>query len=129
VSLPTLATTARSEGDLGLSARLFGEGLVLSAEIGDRTNVAYYLEALAEISAEENSLDRAARLWGAAAAILEAIEVIAYPHAADRTFYDRQLAAVRRKLDGQAWEEATEEGRAMTLEEAVGYALEKETAL
>jgi predicted ATPase/transcriptional regulator with XRE-family HTH domain len=129
VSLPTLATTARSDGDLGLATRLFGEGLVLSAEIGDRTNVAYYLEALAEISAEENSLDRAARLWGAAAAILEAIEVIAYPHAADRTLYDRQLAAVRRKLDGRAWEEATEEGRAMSLEEAVGYALEKETAL
>ena len=28
-----------------------------------------------------------------------------------------------------AWEEATEEGRAMTLEEAVGYALESGTAL
>ena len=129
VSLPTLATTARSDGDLGLAARLFGEGLVLSAEIGDRTNVAYYLEALAEISAEENSLDRAARLWGAAAALLETIEVIAYPHAADRTIYDRQLAAIRRRLGDRAWEEATEEGRAMTLEEAVGYALERDSAL
>jgi hypothetical protein len=129
ITLPTLATTARSDGDLGPAARLFEEGLVLSAEIGDRTNVAYYLEALAEISAEENDLVRAARLWGSAAALLETIEVIAYPHAADRTFYDRQMAAARQRLGDRSWEEAWEEGREMILEEAVGYALEKETAL
>ena len=128
VSLPTLATTARSDGDLALAARLFEEGLVLSAEIGDRTNVAYYLESLAEISASQDRLERSSRLWGAAAALLEAIEVIVYPHAADRTLYDRQMAAARQRLGEQAWEEARQEGRAMTLEEAVGYALHKETA-
>jgi non-specific serine/threonine protein kinase len=128
LALPTLATTARSDGNLALAASLCEEGLVLSAEIGDRTNVAYYLEALAEISAEENGLVRAARLWGSAAALLETIEVIAYPHAADRTFYDRQMAAARQKLGDRAWEEAQGEGREMSLEEAVGYALEKETA-
>ena len=129
VALPTLATTARSDGDLGLAARLFEEGLVFSAEVGDQTNVAYYLEALAEISAEENRLEKAARLWGAAGAILEAIEVIAYPHAADRTFYERQMAAASERFEGRAWEGAWEEGRAMSIEEAVGYALQKETAL
>ena len=128
-ALPALATTARSDGDLDLAARLFGEGLVLSAEIWDRSNVAYYLEALAEISAEEKDLVRAARLWGATAALLETIDVVAYPHAADRTLYDRQSAAVRRSLGESAWEEATEEGRAMILEEAVGYALERDSAL
>jgi tetratricopeptide (TPR) repeat protein len=129
VALPTLAGIARADGDLERAARLFEEGLVLSAEVGDGTNVAYYLEALAEISASEDRLERAARLWGAAGALLETIEVIAYPHAADRTFYDRQLAAARARLDGRTWEAAWEEGRAMTAEEAVGYALEKETAL
>jgi tetratricopeptide (TPR) repeat protein len=129
VALPTLAGIARADGDLERAAQLFEEGLVLSAEVGDGTNVAYYLEALAEISASEDRLERAARLWGAAGALLETIEVIAYPHAADRTFYDRQLAAARARLDGRTWEAAWEEGRAMTAEEAVGYALEKETAL
>jgi hypothetical protein len=128
VSLPMLATTARSDGELDLAASLFEEGLVLSAEVGDRTNVAYYLEVLAEISAAENDLERSARLWGAASALLETIEVIAYPHAADRTFYDRQMEAARQRLGDRAWEEAREEGRAMSLEEAVGYAQEKETA-
>ena len=129
LALPTLATTARSNGDLAVAGGLFEEGLVLSTEVGDRTNAAYYLEALAEISAEEDELVRSARLWGAAAALRETIEVIAYPHAVDRTFYDRQLATVRRRLGDRAWEEAAEEGRAMTLEEAVGYALDRETAL
>ena len=129
VSLPTLAGIARSDGDLERAARLFEEGLMVSAEVGDGTNVAYYLEALAEISASEDRLERAARLWGAAGALLETVEVIAYPHAVDRTFYDRQMAAARERLDERAWEAAWEEGRAMTTEEAVGYALEKETAL
>ena len=129
VALPTLAGIARSDGDLALASRLFEEGLMLSAEVGDGTNVAYYLEALAEISASADRLERAARLWGAAGALLETIEVIAYPHATDRSFYDSKLAAARERLDGRAWQEAWEEGRAMTTEEAVGYALEKETAL
>jgi predicted ATPase/transcriptional regulator with XRE-family HTH domain len=129
VALPTLAGIARADGDLERAVRLFEEGLVLSAEVGDGTNVAFYLEALAEISASEDRLERAARLWGAAGALLETVEVIAYPHAVDRTFYDRQMAAARERLDGQTWEAAWEEGRAMSTEEAVGYALEKETAL
>ena len=128
-ALPTLATAARSDGDLGPAARLFEEGLVLSTEVGDKSNVAYYLEALAEVSVEENELYRAARLWGAAGALLETIEVIAYPHAADRTLYDRQLASARQRLGERAWEKATQEGWALTLEEAVDYALERETAL
>jgi hypothetical protein len=57
-------------------------------------------------------------------AILEQIEVIAYPHATDRSFNDRQLAAAREDIDERTWEEAWAEGRAMTTEEAVAYALE-----
>ena len=64
------------------------------------------------------------RLWGAAEAILEQIEVIAYPHASNRSFNDQQLAAARGSLDKRAWEEAWAEGRAMTTEEAVAYGLE-----
>jgi predicted ATPase/DNA-binding XRE family transcriptional regulator len=124
VALPTLATIARAEGDLERAAHLFGEGLILSAEVGDQTNVTYYLEGLAEIAASENRAERAARLGGAAEAIRERIEVIAYPHAADRSSYDQQLAAARASLDEQTWEEAWTEGQAMTTEEAVAYALE-----
>jgi predicted ATPase len=125
IALPTLASIARTEGDNERSRRLFEEGLIFSAEVGDGTNVSYYLEGLASIAASEDDLERAARLWGAAGAILEKIEVIAYPHAADRSFNDRQRAAARAKLDEEKWEEAWAEGRAMTTEEAVRYALQQ----
>jgi hypothetical protein len=61
---------------------------------------------------------------GAAEAILEQIEIIAYPHATDRSFNDRQLAAAREDIDERTWEEAWAEGRAMTTEKAAAYALE-----
>ena len=124
VALPTLATIARADGDLDRAGELFGEGLLFSAEVGDGTNVAYYLEGLATLAAAEGSPERAVRLWGAAEAILEEIEVIAYPHATDRSFNDQQLAAARASLDERTWEKAWAEGRSMTTEEAVAYALE-----
>ncbi|MFL6057753.1 MAG: ATP-binding protein, partial [Rubrobacteraceae bacterium] len=123
VALPTMASIARADGDLERARRLLGEGLIFSAEIGDGTNVSYYLEGLSSISASEGDLERAARLWGAAEAILEKIEVISYPHAADRSLNEEQLAAARESLDERVWEEAWAEGRAMTTEEAVAYAL------
>ncbi len=124
--LPTLATIARADDDYTLAGELFGEGLLFSAEVGDGTNVAYYLEGLATLAAAEDAPERAARLWGAAEAILEGIEVIAYPHATDRSFNDRQLASARGSLDRRTWEEAWAGGRSMTTEEAVAYALERD---
>lgn len=124
VALPTLAAIARADGDHDRARELFGEGLLFSAEVGDGTNVAFYLEGLAALAASEGEPGRAARLWGAAEAILEKIEVIAYPHAADRSSIDRQLASARASVDGETWDEAWAEGRAMTTEEAVAHALE-----
>jgi hypothetical protein len=86
---------AREAVSVGLPTQeLFGEGLLFSAEVGDGTNVAYYLEGLATLAAAEGNPERAVRLWGAAEAILEEIEVIAYPHASDRSF--KRPAAGRR---------------------------------
>jgi hypothetical protein len=122
LALRTLAIIARSEDDLKLAGSLLGEGLRLNYEIGERTNIAYYLEGLAEVSAAEGRLERAARLWGAARTLLDTVEVVAYPHAADRAFYER-LTAARERLEERAWEEARAEGKTMTTEEAVEYAL------
>lgn len=111
VALPTLAAIARTDGDHERAAALFGEGLTLSAKVGDRTNIVYYLERLAEIAVSEGRPDRAARLGGAAEALQKTIEVIAYPHAADRTFYDQQIADARESLGEQAWEAAWADGQ------------------
>ena len=129
VTLHPLAAIALAEGDHERAARLFEEGLTLSAEVGEASNIAYCLEGLATITASEGGLERAARLWGAAEAILEPIEIIAYPYATDRSLHDRQVATARDRLNQEMWTRAWAEGRAMTTEQAVEYALEKEAAL
>ncbi len=123
VALHALATVARAEGDDDRAERLFGEGLGLSAEVGDETNVAYFLEGLAAVAASKGALVRAARLWGAAEALLESIEVAAYPHAPDRTLHRREVDAARARLESEKWDEAWAEGRGMTAGRAVAYAL------
>jgi hypothetical protein len=64
---------------------------------------------------------RAAWLFGAAEAARERIGAPLPP--GDRPLYDRHLARARADLDETAFDAAWAEGRAMTLDEAVAYAL------
>ena len=117
---------AQAEGEHERARGLLQEGLALAAEAGNETNVAYCLEGLAAAAASEGRLERAAGLWGAAEALLEKIEVAAYIYAPDRSVYQGQVRAARACLDEAAWQTAWTEGRAMTPERAVEYALSKE---
>ncbi len=128
IALHPLAAVASAEGDHEHAARLLEESLMLSVEIGDESNVAYCLEGLAAVAASEDELERAARLWGAAEALLQANEVMAYPHASDRSVHQRQVADARARLEAEAWQGAWAQGRAMTLEQAAQYALEDDKA-
>jgi hypothetical protein len=68
-------------------------------------------------------LGRAARLFGAVAAMLD---VIGATLDIERTGpYERTLEATREVLGSTAFEEAWEQGRAMGMEAAVGYAFER----
>jgi predicted ATPase/DNA-binding CsgD family transcriptional regulator len=69
---------------------------------------------------------RAARLRGAAEALREAISLSLFLWDHTPTNYEDQLAAARSQLDEAAWEAAWSEGRAMTPEQAVEYALSKD---
>jgi len=126
--LYVLARLAQAERNHEQARWLFEEGLTFSAEVGDKTHVAYCMEELAAIAASDDRLVWAARLWGAAEALLERIEVTAFPDAPDRSLYQRQVAAARARLDEQTWVEAWAEGRAMTFEQAVAYALDRRDA-
>jgi hypothetical protein len=68
--------------------------------------------------------ERAARLWGAAQALHESKGV---PRDIDfLAEADTRISAVRSGMGEEVWEEAWRKGRAMTLEEVVSYALERE---
>jgi hypothetical protein len=64
---------------------------------------------------------RAARLWGAAQALHEDKVIPRDPDFLAEA--DARISVVRSGVGEEGWEEAWREGRAMTLDEAVSYAL------
>jgi hypothetical protein len=67
------------------------------------------------------------RLLGAAEALLEATGTFLYAHM-DHELHQRVADDTRDRLGEQAWTEARDEGRAMSFEDAVAYALWDERA-
>ena len=127
-SLSNLASVARARSDHAGAGRLYGEALVLSVEMGDQGSTASCLEQLAGIAADEGDQGRAARLWGAAEALLEGSEAAGYFHTPNHAAPGAAIGAARARLDEQGFGEAWAEGRAMTPELAVEYALEDDEA-
>jgi hypothetical protein len=82
------------------------------------------LEGLACLGGARGDAERAARLWRAAQTLHETKGILR-----DTDFLaeaDARISAVRLSMGEEAWEEAWHKGRAMTLDEAVSYALEGE---
>jgi predicted ATPase/DNA-binding CsgD family transcriptional regulator len=127
-ALYTLAILAQTEGKDERARNLFGEGLRLSAQLGNEADVAHCLEGLASMYGAEGKMVRAARLWGAEEALLEKLEDAVYTYVPDRALHRNQVAAARSQADEAAWAAAWTEGRMMSLEQAVEYALEQEPA-
>jgi tetratricopeptide (TPR) repeat protein len=120
-ALHNLGYVAQHRGDYRRSAALFSEGLAISQESGVREGVALFLAGLAGVFAIQRQPERAARLSGAAEAMLEAIG--APMERVDRLDYERNLAVARAAL-GDAFSAVSEEGRALTPEQAITHALE-----
>ncbi len=122
-TLLNLGETVLRQGDGARAAAIYKEGLALAAEVGSKTIVAGCLEGLAEVAMVRGQQDRASRLRGAEEALSEAIG--SPPAHSDRFHPDREgmLAAARSRLGKEAFEAAWAEGRAMTPEQAVEYAM------
>ncbi len=125
-ALYSLAQVAQARDDHDLAARMLEEGVTLSEEMGDRANLGYFLEGLAVVAGVRSEAERSARLFGAAEGLLQAVEAPVYDYyKPNRSLYERIVAAVRSLLGEPAFEEARAEGRAMTFEQAVEYAVER----
>src|SRR5262249_22728622 len=104
--LDGMGRAARSQGDQRAARALDAERLALCWEMEDKQGIAASIEALGSIAAAEEQTLRAARLFGAAGALLEAIGLPERSHSA--------RAALNEDMFTAAWEA----GRAMSLEEA-----------
>ncbi len=122
-SLRGLGLVAAAQGDYAAARSLFEESLATRRELGDKRGIPECVEGLAGVRGAQKQPEPAARLFGAAEALREAIGTPLRPNERER--YDREVAAVRAALTKEAFERAWAAGRAMTLEEAVAYALEE----
>ena len=93
--------------------------------MGDRSYLGYFFEGLAVVAGVRGEAERSARLFGMVERLLRTVGAPVYDSFnPNRFLYERTRAAVRSTLCESAFEEARAEGQAMTLEQAVAYALE-----
>ena len=125
-SLHNLGYVAHAQGHEGRAIARFTESLQLFQERGNKRGMAECLMGLAAVAVTQSQQPegcvRAARLLGAAEAQCEAIGAALWPP--DRLEHERTVAAVQGALGEAACVAAWAAGRAMTLEQAIAYALE-----
>ena len=122
--LDNLGWAALLGGELARAKAQFAENLMLSKERGNKGTLLMSLEGLACVAGAEGEATRAARLFGAAEALIEAIGYRLVPQ--ERAVLEPYRASVRSRLGEAAWEEAVAEGGALGLDQAIWYALSEE---
>jgi DNA-binding CsgD family transcriptional regulator/tetratricopeptide (TPR) repeat protein len=124
LGLCNLGWMALLQDDLGKAAELCRESLSHSWETGMTLTVQSALEGSACVAGAKGEAERAARLWGAAQTLHETRDI---PRDTDfLAEADACISDVRLGMEEEVWEEAWRKGQAMTLDEAVSYALEEE---
>ncbi|HEX9840374.1 MAG TPA: tetratricopeptide repeat protein [Anaerolineales bacterium] len=118
-----LAHLERQQGHFAQAKTLYRETIQEWQKIGHRAAIAHQLECFAFIAKAQEEDQRAARLFGAAEILRENINIPMMP--AERPEYDREVNDLRANMDEAAFAKAWAEGRAMTMEQAIAYTLEK----
>jgi tetratricopeptide (TPR) repeat protein len=119
-----LAYVAQHEGDDKHALQLARHAFQLSREASGTHDVASFLANLASPAAALGQFQPAARLLGASKAALERMGAFYQP--SDKPEVDRAVEVVRAQLGTADFEAAWAEGRAMSVEEAIDYALDDE---
>jgi predicted ATPase/class 3 adenylate cyclase len=120
-SLANLALVAALTGDEERTASLAADSLRVSCEVGDKRTTVECLHALAGVAAARGEPLRAAMLSGAAEVLHAAIK--APPSPAEDALSERFIPAARAATDERSFAAAWRQGRTMTLDEAIDYAL------
>jgi hypothetical protein len=94
--------------------------------MGNAVGIALCLAGLAGATAARGQSTAAARLLGAADAAMKCIGAEMEP--SDRTDFEHYLNRTRARLSGEAFTASWTDGKAMTLEQAIEYALGSESA-
>ncbi len=125
VCLTNLGYNELYQRDHGDALTYFREAAPLSLVQGDRETVVVCLEGLAELTGadreNQNSPLVATRLMGAAQTFRDVLGIPLPPM--DRPYYESSLSSIRSRMSEATFAAAWTEGAAMSLKQAVAYAL------
>lgn len=121
LSLINLGWAALLQGDDKSADSYCREALTLFNKLGNRSAITFCLEGLAGVAGAQKQPVRAARLFGAAEALREAVS---FPLTPDNLAYHQHFVATAQcQLDEAAFSDSLVEGRTMSFEQAIAYAL------
>lgn len=116
-----LGRIAWDRGQYARALELFSESLAMARRVGDQGMIAEGLEGVAGTVGMLGNPAGVARLWGAAEALREALD-LPIP-APERGFNDRMVASVAEHLDAGTFAAAWADGRGWSVEDAIQSAL------
>src|SRR4029077_838859 len=122
-SLQMLGIIALRQGLLGEARSHVARSLEIERDYGSSRSVANLLEILPSVAAEENQVDRALKLGGAAAGMRKRLEIVS-ESPVSREVISRLEQRRRNPSSDEAWRA----GVAMSREDAIAYALNETEA-
>ena len=117
-----LAHLERKLGNYANALEYYRETIVAFRDIGQTGAVAHQLECFGFIALAQNQNERTLQLFTAADALREKSHTSMTPD--EQSYYNDQLNVLRHKMDSQGYESIWSKGRAMTMAQAIEYALE-----
>jgi predicted ATPase/class 3 adenylate cyclase len=122
VSLGILGWIAMRGENWARAKVLLGESLKVRQEIGDLSGIAWCIERLAAVAQARGQKKKAVHLFGFGAVLRATIRSVIDP--SDKAAYESKIRILRSEFGKEGFAAMWEEGRALTLERAVDYALE-----
>ncbi len=124
--LPSLGIITLPHHDVEEAARYFEEGLAMVRDTRYKTMIFFHLMGLAAVAAHRGQARRAAKLFGASEVLQETGGFSLATLASSEYDYEGYLDLVRAGLEDEEFEAAWTEGRRMSIEDAIEYALGSE---
>jgi tetratricopeptide (TPR) repeat protein len=123
-SLNGLGRVAYSRGDYEAAHSLYNKSLKMFRETSNQWNIAYALESFTALAVAQQEMRRAAKLFSATEPFYSLLRFLMSP--LERDHHDRDLAVTRAALGDEEFSALWDEGRTMTMEQAVEYALDEQ---
>jgi len=120
-----LAHLERQFGHHQQALERYRETIVGFHDFGQLGAVAHQLECFGFLAIEDDQNERALKLFAAADALRE--KVSSPMNSEEQTYFDEQIKVLHQKLDAHRFNQIWTNGRTLTMEQALAFALEEDT--